>query len=58
MEIRPLTIPSETLMVQMHIQNLNEIRLQILKLSNRQEVRTDIRTTGGRTDTRTVNVKT
>ena len=59
-EICPLTISSETVLVQM--QNLNEIRLSIVRLSNGNEVRMDGRTyygrTDGRTDTRTPNVKT
>ena len=49
MEICPLTIPSETLLIQMHMQNLNEIRLEILKLSNGNGLRTDGRTYYGRT---------
>ena len=35
------------------MQNLNELRLLILKLSNGSEVRTDVRTTDGQTDAHT-----
>ena len=45
-EICPLTFSSETFLIQMHMQNLNEIRLQILKLWNGNKVQTDEHTDG------------